>query len=415
MSRNRSDIFDEYVKIAKEKGLVSSDSKKKLESTHRADSLSITDIEALYGVKPNLPKNMEYEYNIMENAHLNSIVLSPSYDKLNGLVENNNERQNIILNIINKTPNGQLTQKKYAEQAFIASLVCTANDLDNRNKDELRILADACLMQVYSRNKLKKEAAAPMVMVIGIGLGVAALFGALYAHQHLPNMSEGLKQDYDILNSKLDALLGSDIFWGIAGHEFDDKLKQDVSGFKERLEHLMAAYDEVDSIIRDIEVPEDFTKLKRTINEPQTAKVIAAYNKLSNIIIEISSYINKMEKNFASVAYKKRHTKDKGFVTSLSEKTHILGGSTSLIGDDFQNVINAIGPFKEDVSEVVKLIKEAKDWEKKVAADIAAAKQTQSQMGVTTPATTPSAAPEPTEVAAIKAKEESEFGALSGL
>jgi len=100
---SRSEIFDSFVKIAQEKGMISNDSseaKKKLEQTGRADSLDASAIEALYGVKPDAPKSMEYKKNIMEVAHPNSVVVSPSYDKLNGLVESEIERQNINLHIV---------------------------------------------------------------------------------------------------------------------------------------------------------------------------------------------------------------------------------------------------------------------------------------------------------------------------
>src|SRR6185436_13688028 len=105
---NRSEIFYNFVKIAQDKGMISEDApekaKKKLSKDHRADSLDISAIEALYGVKPNTPKDMEYKRNIIEDAHPNSVVVSPAYDKLNGLVENDQERQNIILNILSKNP-----------------------------------------------------------------------------------------------------------------------------------------------------------------------------------------------------------------------------------------------------------------------------------------------------------------------
>ena len=102
----RSEIFESFIKIAQDKGLVSKDAPEKaikqLSKTHRHDSLSAEDIAKLYGVKIDQPKGMEYTRNIIEDAHPDSVIVSPAHDKLNGLVENNNERQNIILNIVNK-------------------------------------------------------------------------------------------------------------------------------------------------------------------------------------------------------------------------------------------------------------------------------------------------------------------------
>ena len=94
----RSEIFDNFVKIALESDLISLDApdkaKKKLEENPRADSLSAKDIEKLYNIKPNAPKDMEYKKNIIEDAHPTPMVICPAYDRINGLVENENERQN---------------------------------------------------------------------------------------------------------------------------------------------------------------------------------------------------------------------------------------------------------------------------------------------------------------------------------
>src|SRR5512142_1100769 len=149
----RSEIFESFVKIAQEQGLLAEaehaehTEKDFSETNPRYDSLSIEQISKLYGVKPDKPKDMEYKKNIMEDAHPDSVVISPSHDKLNGLVENNIERQNILLHIVHKEPDGHLTQRKYARKQLLLSLVRIGNELDNRGDDELRKLADACLEQ----------------------------------------------------------------------------------------------------------------------------------------------------------------------------------------------------------------------------------------------------------------------------
>lgn len=157
---NHSDVFENFVKIAKQEGIISKeemvDTSQKLpehteqdfpETNPRMDSLSIEQIAKLYHNKPQMPKGMEYVRNIMEIAHPTPQVLCPSYDKLNGLVENENEGQDIRINISLKSPDGQLTQKKYAEQQLLLSLIRLGNQLDNKNKEELRVLADTCLAQ----------------------------------------------------------------------------------------------------------------------------------------------------------------------------------------------------------------------------------------------------------------------------
>jgi hypothetical protein len=153
MSKNftNSDIFNSYIEIAQQKGLVSlaeddwKKSKDALEKNPRADSLTQEKIEKLYNLKPQSQKGMDYKKNIMEVAHPSSVVIAPSYDKLNGLVENNNQRQNILLRIVDKRTNGLLTQHKYARDEMVRALVRVANDMDNRDEDSIRTLADECI------------------------------------------------------------------------------------------------------------------------------------------------------------------------------------------------------------------------------------------------------------------------------
>jgi len=378
----RSEIFDSFVKIAQERGLISNDSsesKKKLEQTGRAGSLGISDIEALYGVKPDTSKGMGYKKNIMEVAHPNSVVVSPAYDKLNGLVENNIERQNIILHTLNKTPNGLLTQHKYAEKDLVLSLVRIGNDLDNQNNDELRALADTCLQQIIE-NPLKKEAIGPLG-IAAIVAGVAATLGAIYAHQHLPNIDRGLTENYHRLMEELDDILKDNVFLGV-GHEYDEELKEDVVGLKNRLTKFMEIYENNHAALRELERPKDASDVIRIATSPKTARVQQAYKNLGAVISNMMTYINQMEKNFASKLYKSRHTKNKGFLTSLIEDAYIVGGKTSLLADDFQDVINAIATFKTSVAAIMQELQNAKSIEEKAKADLAAAQYKTQEYGI---------------------------------
>lgn len=151
-----SEIFEAYAKIAEEMGLLKTAEEKESKELKeyrnsaypRVGSDDIKRIESLYGLKPDAPKDMQYEYNIVEDAHPNQVIIAPSYDKMNGLVENVNERQQVIINITRKPVNGLLTQKKYAESELVHSLIKAANDLDNNDIDELRVLADVCIEQL---------------------------------------------------------------------------------------------------------------------------------------------------------------------------------------------------------------------------------------------------------------------------
>jgi len=409
---SRSEIFDSFVKIAQEKGMISNDSseaKKKLEQTHRADSLSLSDIEALYGVKPDAPKSMEYEHNIMENAHPNSIVVSPSYDKLNGLVENNNERQNIILNIVNKTPNGLLTQHKYAEQALLSSLVSVANDLDNKNQEQLRVLADACLMQVYTKKskQLKKEALAPLAIAAIVAIPLA--IGGLYLQQHLNDANNGFKQNHDSLVKELDDLITSSNSWGV-GVNYEKPLVDMATGFKTKLIEMHNLFNQILPIINELEKPRTAEELVEISKQPKTKDAINAFNLFHKAATNMLTYVQTIQTNFKSEEFKARQTKDKGWLQGLVDKTQILHGGWGMIKDDFDDVNNAIPPYLTSIGQILKIFSDAKSIVDKAKADLAAAQKAAPGYfgGEWSDATNPSTAPTTPE--APKAE-----SALSGL
>jgi hypothetical protein len=138
---SRSEIFDEYAKLAEKLGIVSTAEESSPKKSSKKTREEISTIEALYGVKD----KDDSDKHIMEQAHPNPCVIAPSYDKINGLVENEIERQNITINLIGAPPTGILGNKKLAQEQLTLALIRIANDMDNRGNDELRILADSCL------------------------------------------------------------------------------------------------------------------------------------------------------------------------------------------------------------------------------------------------------------------------------
>lgn len=362
----KSDIFDSFVKIAQEKGLISNDSepaRKVLEKTRSASTLSAEDIAKLYGIKPD--SDIKYTRNIMEAAHPESAVVSPAYDRLNGLVENNNERQDIILNILDDAPRGDGTVRKLAEKELVLSLVRIANDLDTHGREDLRALADVCLEQTCKKKVFKKEALAPLA-IVGI---VAAILGGIYAHQHLPNVSEGLLRDYDTLNNALNKFLNSKIEWYGVGHQFDEEIKADVKGIQDRANKFMTMFKRYESVIRSIEKPQDGSELLNQAEDPRATERAEALNNLTALVRDMSAYLNKEKENLSNSFYKTRHTTDRGAVTSLLEYLHLQGGNTSLTADVFQDIVNALNTFQSSVDEAVKVLNTSKKIEEKVKND----------------------------------------------
>jgi len=138
MKQRRSEIFDEYSKIALKEGFIT-------ESEEKADTSGEKSyretIQLLYDVKP----NGKDEKHILDQAHPESpVIIAPAYDRLNGLVENLFERQDIMAGIALKRNNGNLTQHRYAKQELTDELIRIGFEMDNKDIDDLRILADSC-------------------------------------------------------------------------------------------------------------------------------------------------------------------------------------------------------------------------------------------------------------------------------
>lgn len=174
----RSEIFDNYVDIARKQGLIS-----EAADSPRVGSDDLSTIELLYGVKP----NGKDEKSIIEQAHPEPVIIAPAYDRLNGLVENEQERQNIIISIINKAPQAKLTQHRYAEtQELMDELIRVGFLMDNKDQHDLMKLADDC-----TEHLLKKQALFPLLGGIAAGL---ALLGT---YNNFTYLSQGVGNDCD--------------------------------------------------------------------------------------------------------------------------------------------------------------------------------------------------------------------------
>lgn len=369
----RSEVFDAFVQIAQEKGLISegehAEHTEKTEDSPRWDSHDLSAIEALYGVKPNASKEMDYEHNIMEVAHPNSMVIAPSYDKLNGLVENEMERQNINMHIVFKNNDGLLTQRKYAETNLLMSLVRVANDMDNKDQDDLRLLADTCLGQLHGKKKIHKEAFLPLLLV------AAGLIGVLYAQQHLADFDQGLQENYRNLQSQIADVLSDTSGWFV-GHQYDASVKQDLAGLATRLASFMDLYSKTVPVIRNLEKPRNAQELEQLSKHPDTPEVMQSYETLRAAIQQIDPYLEQIQKNLSSDFYKGEHTEDKGTLTKLYEKIPSAFRPTA---DPMEDVVNALIPFRKSVKDMLDLLKNAKSIEQKAHSDFAAASAKSSQ------------------------------------
>jgi len=373
----RSEIFDNFVKIAQEKGLISKaeepehTEKSFSETNPRHDSLSIEQIGKLYNTKAPTPKEMEYKKNIMEIAHPEPVVISPSYDKLNGLVENNIEGQNIRLRIVMKEPDGHLINRKYAEQNLILSLVSIANELDNQNQEELCKLADACLEQAAKKKIEKRGWVAPAAAIAGI----VAAFGILYAKQHLRFHSDGWNADYDKTEKEINDLLTSNSNFGV-GYDYTPAFLQTVQQLQTVLQEIDVVVNKVMPTLDEVEMPRTGPGIEQQLTQlsqqPATQQASNAVAELRTVMVKNLPFIRKVLSDFSNPSYKQRSIANKGTITSVIDSTDFLHGGAGLVADDFDDVAHALMTLRVDLSNLIKDLKGAQNVQKQLESELQA-------------------------------------------
>ena len=120
-------------------------------------------------------QNPEKNKNIVEFAHPETATVGRAYDAMNAVVENEQQRHDMMAYIALKMPNGKLTQRRYvaAKKELLDSLIRSAFTLDNQDEEGLMVLADSCAQRLEER-QIKKEAIAPLA-VAGIAAAVLGL------------------------------------------------------------------------------------------------------------------------------------------------------------------------------------------------------------------------------------------------
>lgn len=163
-----SEVFDKYIEIAKEKGLI-----KEAEGPNytRYDSKDLDTIQMMYGLKPN---GKEDDVSIIEKAHPEPVIIAPSYDRLNGLVENEQELHNIMMGIVTKPHQSNVMQHRYAaaSSSLMNELVRIGFLMDNKNEEILCALADSCAESLSHKTAWTWSE-------LGTGAGIGAGIGGL--------------------------------------------------------------------------------------------------------------------------------------------------------------------------------------------------------------------------------------------
>lgn len=369
----RSDIFESFVKIAKEKGLVS-ESAEQTEKTldnPRWDSLSTEEIGKLYNNKPEGSKR-----NIIEEAHPESVIIAPSYDKLHGLVENENQRQDITLNIIMQEPrSGSLTQRKYAEQELVLNLVRVANDLDSLEMDEMRVLADSCLQQATTHKQIEKTAIVPLV----IGVAVACL-GALYAYQHVTK-KEGFSVDLQKLTDVIHSAQTENTNFEI-GYQYSPEFLNMLADLLQKSQQVQAAVEKCNNAMAKISKPKTAQELAKLSTTSEGKDLASAYEELKSLMNNLTPYFTKVIQNVNDPSFRERAVKDRGFFQGLIDKIPGLHSPTSdgaLMSNDFARINATLSNYMEDIQSLMQAFAKAQQFEQKASSDLSTSAPSQDQ------------------------------------
>lgn len=366
-----SEVFENYLKIIK--------AKKEEQDPYKPKSVgNVKDITKLYYGNNN--DFLEYEKCIMEVAHPNKVIITPAYDPINALVENNIERQKIMLNIVRKQPTGNSTYQKYAEDKdeLLLSLIKTANELDCQDKDNLRKIADHCMLDLKKKDNITKTALGPWAIGVIVG-GVAGLIGLLYAQQHLAKSSQGLEINYKSLISELDDLIeettftnGSGVTMGLKGVEYLDSFVQSAKDLKDRVNKVYKECKKVEKIINYLDKPRSASEAIEMAKQEEAKNIPLVYQMFEKIYEEHNSYFEDVVKKFSNEEFKLRQIKDKGLLDKLFSQTGMVGGK-GLLSDDFDDVRRSLQAFQKSFSDFLLVLKAASDMKDKAAKDIQSA------------------------------------------
>lgn len=267
-----TDIFDAYAKIALAQGLISNQPQVKTaeeESNPRYDSHDMTAIELLYGVKP----NGKDEKSLIEQAHPTSYIVGPTHDKLNGLVENQQELQNVMVGIATKPNSGTIGRAGYvmaAKEQLINELIKVSFLLDRNNEISLMTLSDELAAQ------LTKEAHPLLIPALVAAVGAIVGYG-LYKGNH-PD-SEGfypdLKKAISEIKDAVDAPGQADHWWDTEDYK---ELMPAISPLLANMEQLQSAYEEYDA--KRIEISKTLMEVSSESDPATQRKALKANGKI---------------------------------------------------------------------------------------------------------------------------------------
>lgn len=351
----RSDIFDEYCKIMVEKGFVKeaseTDPDKLTEEAKIKDKEYKDTIQALYGLKI---KTNDSDKSVLEQAHPGKLVIAPSYDRVNGLVEDLQERHNIMVGIVNKMPNGAQTQHRYAEKALLDELIRLGFSLDNAGEDKLCKVADECALRLTNQMakqagqqeyRIKKQAWAfllnPMVWkAVAVGVGAIAAYAG-YKNTFGENISEGIIPDAKKALSEL-----QDVQNKVVGLD-----KKKVDYWVSNLNYLLSV---LPAALNIVQRSEPIPTIRTTDDAVNAQEHIEMNKRDIDKLKEYDKYFQKLSTALSAFAGDVANMKGSGSTEPTNEIWKTLEGVwEGVVGSDFSEARRALVTLAQSLNKQI--------------------------------------------------------------
>lgn len=332
----RSEVFENYINIMSEKGFV----EKEAEAMTRVEKENSSEyrdtIKALYGLDIKLNDSNK---SIVEQAHPEKVIIAPSYDRVNGLVENIQERHDIMTGIVTKAPNGNLTQRRYAQKELLDELVRLGFALDNAGEEELSKLADECSVklgaEMNDNEVIKKEAFAWAAALPFVLKAVPLIIGALAVKQHvIGTFSQGVVPDTEKAITELQNLAAT---VGPSDKAVLDRLVKILVLFKRKTDEIMPVLSSAENQqIESLDNPQDISGVRYKVKGTQ--EEIKKVNKYLSICSALASHLNSVEDQIRAME-PQRASHENEFLFTLKQIWEGVAGSDS---SDAANATDAL-------------------------------------------------------------------------
>lgn len=316
-----------------------------------------------YDVKIDRPKDMSYEFNLLELAHPDSYVITKTYDPINGLVENNNQQNKIIRKLLENPLHSQMLNYKLASEGLVYELSKVAELYPEEHFNQK--LVHHAASDVYSGfqksipTSMKKEAL--VGALVGVGLG---LLGVWYLANHMPNATESVNTNGQQAIAQLQKITRSED--GAHSHTFSESLKNRAGQCIRVVETLMDKFQSVDEKINELKekfesYEEDKGGLIKDIrNNPETKKIFEEFTKQQN---EFINYLNKMtprlqrfQADLSSQVYQKSQIQNADTLDSINQFFgNALEGGWGFLHNSLDGAANALLAFNQVCKSTIEL------------------------------------------------------------